>query len=215
VVVQPDGTVTLLFTDIEGSTGLLDRLGAEGYAEALERHRRLLRDSFSANSGFEVDTTGDGFFVAFSRAADAVAAAAEGQRALAAAGWPGSTQLRVRMGIHTGEPRPVESNYVGIDVHRAARITSAGHGGQVLVSETTAALLNGVALRDLGSHRLKDLLEPIGLYQLEVDGLESTFPPLRSLRRSNLPLAASPLLGRERELDAIRALLRSGGACSR
>ena len=118
--------------------------------------------------------------------------------------WPHEGGLRVRMGVHTGEPLPVPPKYVGMDVHRAARIMAAGHGGQVLVSETTAALLDGVALRDLGPHRLKDMLEPIRLYQLEVDGLPDEFPPLRSLHQTNLPVAAWPLLGRERELAEIR-----------
>jgi len=202
--------VTLLFTDVEGSTKLLQRLGVERYAEVLEAHRRLLRAAFSNHVGHEVDTEGDAFFVAFSRAGDAVTAAAEGQQALAAADWPVGAELRVRMGIHTGEPLLVDANYVGMDVHRAARIMSAGHGGQVLVSETTAALLDVAALRDLGLHRLKDLLEPIRLYQLEADGLPGKFPPLRSLHRTSLPVAAWPLLGREGELDEISQLLDDG-----
>jgi predicted ATPase/class 3 adenylate cyclase len=206
---QPTGTVTLLFTDVEGSTKLLDALGSERYAEVLEAHRRLLREVFSCHGGYEVDTEGDAFFVAFSRAQDAVAAAGEGQRALAEAEWPDGGEMRVRMGIHTGEPLLLETHYVGMDVHRAARIMSAGHGGQVVVSETTAGLLDG-GLRDLGQHRLKDLLVPIRLYQLEIDGLPNEFPPLRSLHRMNLPVAAWPLLGRERELGEIGRLLEDG-----
>jgi len=210
VTAQPTGTVTLLFTDVEGSTKLLDRVGAERYAETLELHRSALRAAFEAHGGYEVDMEGDAFFVAFSRAQDAVAAAGEGQRALAGAEWSEGRGMQVRMGIHTGEPLQVETNYVGIDVHRAARIMSAGHGGQVIVSETTAALVDGSGLRDLGPHRLKDMLEPIRLYQLEIDGLPDEFPPLRSLHRTNLPVAAWPLLGREDELAEIRRLLDDG-----
>jgi predicted ATPase/class 3 adenylate cyclase len=210
VTAQPTGTVTLLFTDVEGSTRLLHQLGTERFAEALELHRRLLREPFQANRGFEFGTEGDAFFVAFARAEDAVAAAAAGQRALTEAQWPDGAEMRVRIGIHTGEPMPVETNYVGMDLHRVARIMSAGHGGQVLVSETTAALLDGSGLVDLGPHRLKDMLEPIRLYQLDIEGLPDEFPPLRSLHRTNLPVAAWPLLGREGELDAIRRLLGNG-----
>ena len=207
---QPTGTVTMLFTDVEGSTKLLDRLGTERFAELLELHRAALRGAFEAHDGFEFGTEGDAFFVAFSRAEDAVAAAAAGQQELAAVEWPADGDLRVRIGIHTGEPMPVDSNYVGMDLHRVARIMSAGHGGQVVVSEATAALLDGDALRDLGPHRLKDMLEPIRLYQLEIDGLPDEFPPLRSLHRTNLPVAAWPLLGRQRELEEIRRLSGDG-----
>ena len=150
---QPVGTVTLLFTDVEGSTRLLERLGAEQYAEVLEQHRRLLREAFTRHEGYEVGTEGDAFFVAFESAGDAVAAAADGQRALAEAEWPDGVVLRVRMGVHTGVPLPDGSNYVGIDVHRAARIMSAGHGGQVVVSAATRALVNR-ELSELGEHRL-------------------------------------------------------------
>lgn len=207
---QPTGTVTMLFTDIEGSTRLLEWLGSDRYAEALDLHRRLLRETFERHGGYEVDCEGDAFFVTFARAVEAVAAACEGQRALAAAGWPEGGEIRVRMGLHTGEPVAAPPKYVGIDVHRAARIMAAAHGGQVLVSETTAALLDGVPLHDVGAHRLKDLLAPIRLRQLEIEGLPAEFPPLRSLRRSNLPAAAWPLLGRWRELGEIRGLIGSG-----
>jgi predicted ATPase/class 3 adenylate cyclase len=207
VTVQPAGTVTLLFSDVEGSTRLLVQLGAERYAEVLEEHRRLLRNTFATYAGYEVGTEGDSFFVTFQRAGDAVAAAGEAQQALATARWPDGVELRVRMAVHTGEPIVVDSNYVGMDVHRAARIMAAAHGGQVLVSAATVALLDGVPVRDLGPHRLKDLLEPIRLYQLEVAGLPGEFPPLRSLHQTNLPLAAWPLLGRERELERIRAFV--------
>jgi class 3 adenylate cyclase len=207
---QPTGTVTMLFSDVEGSTQLLGRLGAESYADVLEQHHRLLREAFARHSGYEVDTAGDSFFVTFGRAADAASAAGEAQRSLAAATWPDGVRVRVRMAIHSGEPLMADSKYVGMDVHRAARIMSAAHGGQVLISETTAALLDGVALRDLGAHRLKDLLEPIRLFQLEVEGLPGEFPPVRSLHRSNLPVAAWPLLGREDELAAIARLVEEG-----
>ena len=147
------------------------------------------------------------FLVAFPAAGEAVAAACEAQQGLASVEWPHEGGLRVRMGVHTGEPLPVTPKYVGMDVHRAARIMAAAHGGQVLVSETTAALLDGVPLRDLGPQRLKDMLQPIRLYQLEIEGLPAEFPPLRSLHQTNLPLAAWPLLGRARELEEIRDLV--------
>src|SRR5438132_2504226 len=188
----PSGTVTLLFTDIEGSTRLLHELG-ERYADVLAEHRRVLREAFSRHGGIEVDTQGDAFFVAFARASDAVAAAGDAQSALV------DRPVSVRIGLHTGEPVVTEEGYVGIDVHRAARIMGAGHGGQVLLSETTARLLDSSAaeLRDLGEHRLKDLSAPQRLYQL--GGPE--FPPLRTLYRTNLPVQATPLVGRERELE--------------
>jgi class 3 adenylate cyclase len=177
------GTVTFVFTDIEGSTKLLERLG-ERYAGALAEHRRLIRDAFAARGGQEIDTQGDAFFYCFERARDAVAAAVAGQRALAAHEWPDGTALRVRMSLHTGEPIVGEEGYVGIDVHRAARICSAGHGGQVLLSATTAALVSGampegVSKLDLGEVRLKDMEEPEHVTQLLIDGLPQSFPPLR------------------------------------
>src|SRR5512133_2226789 len=168
MAVQPKGTVTLLFSDIEGSTSMLEQLGPQRYAEVLEVHRRLLREAFDQHDGYEVDEEGDAFLVSFARAGDAVAAAAAGQRSLAKATWPENVKLGVRMGVHTGEPLAVPPKYVGIDVHRAARIMAAAHGGQVVVSETTAPLLDAVALRDLGPHRLRDLLQPVHLYQLEL-----------------------------------------------
>jgi predicted ATPase/class 3 adenylate cyclase len=208
---QPAGTVTLLFTDIEGSTRLLERLGRERYAEALTLHRRLLRGAFEQHGGYEVDYEGDAFFVAFSRAEDAVAAAASAQHDLAAADWPEDQEFRVRMGIHTGEPLAVPPKYVGLDVHRAARIMAAGHGGQVLLSQTTRDLLNEPsAVRDLGEHRLKDLSAPQRLYQLQIDGLTHEFPALKTLqnRPTNLPVQLTPLIGRDRELAEVAALLR-------
>ncbi len=195
----PGGTVTLLFTDIEGSTRLLHELG-ERYADVLAEHRRVVREAFARHGGVEVDTQGDAFFVAFSRAGDAVAAASEAQSALA------DGPVRVRMGIHTGEPVVTEEGYIGVDVHRAARIMGAGHGGQVLLSEATQQLLEtAAALRDLGEHRLKDLTAPQRLYQLgKVD-----FPPIRTLHRTTLPIQPTPLIGRERELQEAGALVRS------
>ena len=192
----PTGTVTLLFTDIEGSTRLLNELG-DRYPEVLAEHRRLLRAAFSSHHGVEVDTQGDAFFYVFASAKEAVSAAAEAQRALE------HSPVRVRIGIHTGEPIVTNEGYVGADVHRAARIATAGHGGQVLVSAPTAALVD-VELRDLGNHRLKDLIAAQRLYQL---GYVS-FPPLRTLAMTALPVAASALIGREREVDELVSLLR-------
>lgn len=197
----PSGTITFLFSDVEGSTSLLHRLGAERYAAALAEHRRVLRDAFTARRGVEVDTQGDGLFYAFARASDALAGAEEGQRELD--GGP----VRVRMGIHTGEPLVTDEGYVGVDVHRAARVMSAGHGRQVLVSAATARLVEEVGLHDLGEHRLKDLTAPQQLYQLG----EEVFPPLRTLYGTNLPVQPTPFLGRERELGEVLELLGSHG----
>ena len=195
----PTGTVTFLFTDIEGSTRLLDELGAERYAEALAEHRRLLREAFAAHDGVEVDTQGDAFFVAFPAAAGALEAAAQAQGALA------GSQVRVRMGIHSGEPLVTAEGYVGMDVHRGARVMSAGHGGQVLVSEATHVLVDGDGrLHDLGLHRLKDLTAPQRLWQLG----DGDFPPLKTLYQTNLPIQPTPLVGRERELGDVLDLLR-------
>src|SRR5256712_2435031 len=155
----PSGTVTFLFTDIEGSTKLLHELGAEEYSRVLAEHRRLLRDAVKANQGVEVDTQGDAFFVAFPTAPGALGAAAEALEGLAAG------PIRVRIGIHTGTAYLSEGDYVGMDVHRAARIAACGHGGQVLVSASTAALVGADGLRDLGEHRLKDLSAPERIYQ--------------------------------------------------
>jgi predicted ATPase len=193
----PSGTVTFLFTDVEGSTKLLHELGPEGYAAALAEHRRVLRDAFGRHGGIEVDTQGDAFFVAFPTAPGSIAAASEAQAELA---------IPVRMGIHTGTPHLAEEGYVGPDVNRAARIAACGHGGQVLVSAATATLLqptDSLSLCDLGEHRLKDLSAPVRIYQLG----EDEFPPLASLHQSNLPVPATPFLGRERELQEIAALL--------
>ena len=180
----PAGTVTFLFTDIEGSTRLLHELG-DRYAEVLTDHRRLLREVFEDCGGREVDTQGDSFFVAFGDAGDAVRAAADAQRALAAHPWPENASVRVRMGVHTGDPLIAGDHYVGIDVHRGARIAAAAHGGQVLISARTSGLVQSdgalvdATLRELGTFTLKDLPEPEGLFQLVVDGLPATFPPPR------------------------------------
>ena len=193
----PRGTVTFLFTDIEGSTRLLKQL-RELYTEALAEHQRILRAVFEAHGGREIDTQGDSFFVAFPRAKNAVAGAISAQRDLAAHSWPEGADLRVRMGIHTGEPTVGEERYVGLGVHRAARICAAGHGGQVLVSQTTRELLRDdplpdLTLRDLGTHQLKDLDEPERLYQLVAPGLPESFPPLKTA-------GTTAFAGREDEL---------------
>jgi len=195
----PTGTVTFLFTDVEGSTRLLQELG-DDYADVLADHRRLLREAFARHGGVEVDTQGDAFFVAFAKASDALAAARDGQVALR------QGPVRVRMGLHTGEPIRADSGYVGIDVHRAARIAGAGHGGQILVSQATRDLAADDGLRDLGEHRLKDLAAPERIYQFG----DGEFPPLKSLNNSNLPLPAEPLIGRKKELADVLRLLRTG-----
>ena len=198
------GTVTFLFTDIEGSTRLLQRLGG-GYAEVLSEQQRILRAAFAAHGGYEVDSQGDSFFVSFQTAKDAVAAAVDGQRDLAAHAWPEGVEVKVRMGLHTGEPRIGDERYVGIGVHRAARIGAAGHGGQVLLSSTTRELVEedlppGVSIRDLGERRLKDLEQPQRLYQLVIEGLPDEFGPLRTLdvelrRKRRRMYAGAALIG--------------------
>ena len=193
----PSGTVTFLFTDVEGSTKLLHELGTDVYAGALAEHRRILREAFRVHGGVEVDTQGDAFFVAFPTAPGALGAAAEALEGL------GAGPIRVRMGVHTGTPYVGEEGYVGVDVHRAARIAAAGHGGQVLISASTAALLGTDGLRDLGQHRLKDLSAPERIYQRG----DEEFPPLKSLYRTNLPIPATPFLGREQELAEVCGLL--------
>jgi class 3 adenylate cyclase len=201
----PEGTVTLLFTDIEGSTRLLQELG-EAYEELLTDHRRLLRSQFEENGGVVVDTQGDAFLVAFGRARDAVIAAVEAQHALAAHDWRGSARPRVRMAIHTGEPSHVGEGFVGLSVHRAARICSVGHGGQVLLSLTSSDLVQdhlppGVALLDLGEHRLKDLDRPEAIVQLVIEGIPPVFTPLKTLE--DQPVDATPFTGREEELATV------------
>ena len=196
----PRGTVTFLFTDIESSTRLL-REQPESYARQLAEHRANLRDAFRRHRGVEVDTQGDAFFVAFSRASDAVAAAEDAQRGLE------DSQVRVRMGIHTGEPVVTDEGYVGLDVHRAARIAAAGHGGQILLSQSARDLVGRNDVRDLGKHRLKDLPAPERIYQLG----SGEFPPLRSLHATHLPMQLTPFVGRRRELEAARSLLSRDG----
>jgi len=203
----------MLFTDIEGSTHLLQQLG-ERYADILAESRQLLRSAFQQWNGHELDTQGDAFFVAFARASDAVAAAVDGQRALASHRWPEGVTVRVRMGMHTGEPHLASEGYVGLDVHRAARIMSAGHGGQVLISQTTRDLVEhdlaeGIGLLDLGAYRLKDLQQKSHLFQLVIVNLPARFPPLKTLDTypNNLPIQPTPFIGREREVEACKQLL--------
>ncbi|HSS67274.1 MAG TPA: adenylate/guanylate cyclase domain-containing protein [Nocardioidaceae bacterium] len=212
---MPTGTVTLLFSDMEGSTRLLARLGDQ-YVEALDAQRAILRRAWADHDGYELGTEGDSFYVAFSTADHAVNAVAEAQQALNGFVWPGDTSVRVRMGLHTGEPIPHDGAYVGIDVHRAARISAAAHGGQIVVSSSTASLVSGslpagTRLRDLGDHRLKDLESLEHVYQLDVDGLPNSFPPLRSLGASStLPALDFPTVGRDRELVRLSDLVSGG-----
>jgi len=208
----PAGTVTFLFTDIEGSTRLLQELGG-AYDACLEAHRRILRAAVAAEDGQEVNTEGDAFFVVFASAARAAAAAFAAQRALAAAAWPEGAVLRVRMGLHTGDATPVGHDYVGLDVHRAARICAAAWGGQILLSQATRGLIEhalppGATLLDLGEHRLKDLLRPEHIFQLAGEGVPTEFPPPRTLNRRphNLPVQLTSFVGRAREVAEARRL---------
>ncbi len=210
---QQRGTLTFLFTDIEGSTRLVQQLG-DGWQAVLERHRQLLREAFAAVDGEELGTEGDSFFVTFRAASSALAAVIAGQRALAGESWPDGVSVRVRMGLHTGEADFSDGTYIGLDVHRAARISAAGHGGQVLLSDTTRALVEPglppeISLRDLGTHRLRDLDAPEHLHQLVVPGLPSEFPALRTAEATpnNLPVQLTSFLGREREIAEISSLL--------
>jgi predicted ATPase/class 3 adenylate cyclase len=210
----PTGTVTFLFTDIEGSTHLVSTLG-DSYAALLTAHNRVLRDAIVRYRGTEISTEGDAFFAAFPSALDAVAAAAEAQRALVATPWPEESSVSVRMGLHSGEGRLGGDNYVGVDVNRAARIAAVAHGGQVLLSDATRGLVAGglragLGIRDLGEHRLRDLPAPERIWQLDIDGLEQVFPALRSLeaRPGNLPQPATSLVGREKEVTTVAELLR-------
>jgi predicted ATPase/class 3 adenylate cyclase len=226
----PSGTVTFLFTDIEGSTRLVKQL-RDQYADLLADHERILRTSFTEGGGHVMDTQGDSFFVAFRRASDAVAASVAAQRALAAHDWPRRVEVKVRIGLHTGEPSVGGERYVGLDVHKAARVCAAAHGGQVLVSATTGALVDedlaeGVSLRDVGTHALKDLDRPERLFQLVIADLPTEFPPPRApapaplfdeapplttfdKRLADLPIPPTPLIGRERELNEIVRFTRT------
>jgi predicted ATPase/class 3 adenylate cyclase len=209
----PSGTVTLLFTDIAGSTRLLQN-HRQSYAALLAVHRRLLRAAFAEHGGHEVDTQGDSFFIAFPTAGEAVAAAAQAQRALASHPWPDGVRVSVRMGLHSGEATVAGDSYVGLAVHRAARIAAAATGGQVLLSGVTAALLDedspdGTALRHLGDHRLKDFPEPAPLYQLDIAGLPQQFPPLpTTVPQHRLPVPTGALLGRDGDVEVLTTLLR-------
>jgi hypothetical protein len=196
----PTGTVTFLFTDVEGSTRLLHELGAEAYADELARHRRVVREACGDEGGVEVDTQGDAFFVAFSSAPGAVAAAQAMADALAGG------QIQLRIGLHTGTPLVTGEGYVGDDVHLAARVAACGHGGQVLLSNATRVLVAGRSLTDLGEHRLKDIAGAVSIYQLG----DRTFPPLKTISNTNLPRPASSFVGRERELEEVLAELRDG-----
>ena len=208
-------TLTFLFTDIEGSTAMLQRLG-DGYAQVLADHHRLIRDALAAHDGQEVDTQGDAFFAVFSSARACVSAAITMQQALIAHAWPDGGTVRVRMGIHSGEASGTPAGLVGFDVHRAARIAAAAHGGQIVLSATTAALLRdslpeGAWLKDLGAHRFKDLGHPEQIFQLVAPGLPVAFPPLRALGNPkpphNLPGQVSAFIGREAELAEVRRLI--------
>jgi predicted ATPase/class 3 adenylate cyclase len=210
----PTGTITFLFSDIEGSTKLVRRLRPDAYRELLERHHRLLRQAFAAHGGVERGTQGDAFLVIFRDARSAIGAALDAQLALAVATWPEDVELRVRMGLHSGEGILGGDDYVGLDINLAARIAAAAQGGQVLLSDSTRALAerdlpNGVALRDLGRHRLKDIEGLEHLFMLLADGLRADFPPLRSseVLPSNLPVRLTTFIGRQRELDDLETLL--------
>ena len=211
-------TFTFLFTDIEGSTALLRRLRESLYAQVLTDHRSLIRAGLTAHDGKEVDTQGDGLFAVFSSPSACLAAVIDMQNALDAHAWPVGEQVRVRMGVHTGEASRTATGLVGLEIHRAARVASVGYGGQILLSETAASLVRDwlppdAALKDLGVHRLKDLGRPERIFQLQAQGLQAEFPPLRSLGNpallNNLPAQLSTFIGRDRELSEVRALLES------
>jgi predicted ATPase/class 3 adenylate cyclase len=212
----PTETLTFLFTDIEGSTSLLERIGHDAYVRVLADHHDIVRGQLAAFGGREIDTQGDSFFAVFASARVCTAAVIELQRALDAHDWRAAGQLRVRMGVHSGEASETSAGLVGLDVHRAARVAAVAYGGQILVSETSAALIRdslpaGASLRDLGLHRLKDLGRPQHIFQLQAIGLEAEFPPLRSLENPalahNLPAYSSTFIGRQQEMRDIRALV--------
>ncbi|MDH4333795.1 MAG: hypothetical protein OEW24_00780 [Chloroflexota bacterium] len=212
----PTGTVTFLFSDIEGSTRLAQALDA-GWPPLLERHQEIARAVWSAHGGTEVGTDGDSFFVVFTMASQAVAAAAEVQRALASEPWPSGSEIRIRIGLHTGAGLLSGGTYVGLDVHRAARVSAAGNGGQVLLTDATHALLAGslppdTSLKDHGEHKLKDLSRAERIWELTIEGLRTDLPPLRTLNATpnNLPTQLTSFLGRQRELAAAQQLLTEG-----
>src|SRR2546430_8579397 len=214
MLTAPTGTVTLLFTDIQGSTQLLRRLG-DRYPGILAEHHTILRATLAKHGGYEVSTDGDAFFVTFSRATDGIAAAACAQREFAQHSWPENASLSVRMSLHTGEPGCSGKDYTGLDIHRAARIRDAAHGGQILISAATKILTGNrvpgeITFRDLGKHRLKDLEHPEHIFQLVISGLRSDFPPIRSLNNcpNNLPAQIAPMIGREKALADLCELLR-------
>ena len=214
----PSGTVTFVFSDIEGSTTLLKQLGDEGYAELLRTHRRLVREVFAGHDGQEIDTQGDAFFFSFARARQAVAAAVEVQRAHQAESWPQGVSVRVRLGLHTGEPAVGEDGYTGLDVVRASRIAAVGHGGQILLSDTTRAIVahdlpDGVSLRSLGEQRLRDIDQPEPLHEVQIAdapapptvpsrGVAPAVPDLMGLART----FGSPFMNRTNELIEQRVL---------
>jgi class 3 adenylate cyclase len=216
----PSGTVTFVFSDIEGSTALLKRLG-DRYGDVLADHRRLMREALGTGGGVEIDTQGDAFFFAFARARDAVAASVEAQRAHAAHRWPDGVDVRMRMGLHTGEPAVGDEGYHGLDVVRAARLCGAAAGGSVLLSETTRALVGsavpeGVAVHPVGERRLKDLDEPERVFELEIEGVATSEPPTQvpATAESSIEQRAEDLARRmsERiEEDVMRSLERSLG----
>ena len=210
----PTGTVTFLFTDIEASTRLLQEVGDRAYAAVRDEHAAIVRRALDEGGGVEIGTEGDSFFAVFPSPAGAIRAAAAAQRGLAAHDWPPDRAVRVRMGLHTGEGIPGGEDYVGIDVNRAARIAGAAHGGQILLSDATRTLVErslpeGTSLRDLGEHRLRDIVFPERLFQLEIEGLRSEFPALRTLdaRPNNLPPQLTSFVGREDEIAEVRRLL--------
>ena len=196
---QPSGTVTLVFSDIEGSTKLLEALGTSAYRQALAEHRQIVREAFARYRGYEVDYEGDAFFYAFDSAQQALSAVSEAMQGLEVG------PISIRVGIHTGEPELDPPKYVGMDVHTAARIMSCGHGGQVVVSQTTAALVD-TPLQELGEHRLKDIQEAVPLYQLG----EGSFPPLKTISNTNLPTPASSFVGRDDELLEVLSRFEEG-----
>ena len=214
---QPTGSVTFLFTDIEGPTALLQHLGDHRYAEVLLEYHQVLRAALEAGGGYEVDTQGDSALIAFGSAHSAARTAAAAQRAITAYHWPEGAPIHVRMGLHTGEPTVAGGRYFGLDVHRAARIMAVGYGGQILLSQAThdlikQALPDGLTVRDLGEHRLKDLARLEHIFQIVIPGLPAEFPPLKTLDviSNNLPIQLTTFIGRERQIEAVKRFM---GGC--